>query len=81
MEPTLLGLEEPVASESIVPTETRQRTLNIREVANGFVLRLEVSNPEGVNCTATGRYVTQEMVVMNLPQLLKKVRTFFEPMI
>lgn len=57
--------------------ETRQRTLNIREVANGFVIRLDVTNPNAE--TPEGHYVSQEMVIMTLPQLLKKVRVFFEP--
>jgi hypothetical protein len=65
-------LEKPVAQE------TRQRTLNIREVTNGFVVRLDVTNPEAE--MSTGRYVSQEMVVMNLSQLIRKVKTFFEPL-
>ena len=58
---------------------TKKRTVNIREVDNGFVCRLTVDNPNGN--TATERFMEKELVMASLPQLLKVVKTFFEPVI
>ncbi len=60
----------------VVPSKKR-RVLNIREVSNGYVLRLEI-NANNPNGPASSQYNEQEMVVINLPSLLKKVKVFFQ---
>lgn len=69
MEPTMAA---PILS-------MKKRTVNIREVDNGFVLRCTVESPAG-NIT-TDRYMEKELVVTTLPQLLKTVKVFFEPIL
>ena len=51
----------------------KYRSLNIRECDNGYILRCEISDTE--------QYKTTELVVISLAQLLKKVKTYFEPTI
>jgi hypothetical protein len=58
------------------PRSKKTRNLHIREVANGYVLRLEVQNPRIAEMD--DRYMEQELVVTNLQHLLKKVKTFFQ---
>ena len=61
----------------IAPRSTKKRTVNIREADNGFILRCTVEDPTGN--TSTERCMDRELVVLSLPQLLKVVRSFFEP--
>ena len=65
--------------EKVCTPKTQARNLHIREVANGYVLRLEVTDPKKE--TAEGRHMEQELVVTNLPALLKTTKTFFEPIL
>jgi hypothetical protein len=55
----------------------QKRTLNIREVDNGYIVRCEVDTPPS-NTAVLGQFTTTELVVTSLPQLLKKVKTFME---
>lgn len=61
----------------VYKSNDKERTMNIREVANGFLLRCDINNRSSENVIG-GRFVTTELVVTSLPQLLKKVKTFFE---
>lgn len=64
---------------AIAMPSTKKRSINIREVDNGFILRCTVDNPTG--SPATERYMEKELVMLSLPQLLKTVKTFFEPIL
>jgi len=65
MADTLLGIP-PTSTGS----EQKRRTMNIKECDNGYILRCDIFG--------TTQYSSTELVVTSLPQLLKKVKTFFE---
>ena len=56
---------------------TKKRNISIREADNGYIMIVSVENPNG--STASERYMSQELVITSLPQLLKKIKTFLEP--
>ncbi len=73
MESTKIAVEK---KESVKPVK---RTANVREVDNGYIIRLNIDNSGPLDCATSERRMEQELIVTSLPSLFKKLKVFFEP--
>lgn len=68
---------EPITITAV--PSIKKRRADIREADNGFIFHCTIENP--TSNVPTERYMEKELVMMSLPQLLKTIKAFFEPVI